>query len=210
MWFTFQFAKQLLEGTSAATELDPGHEGGKIAVEVLDASDSLRELCSKCGWQLTGGGPLFICTGICKPHQSFHSKCVPKSQRTDQDFKCLVCRPADREYFCLCCNGALTDDIVMCGSNNVNRYTNFVHHLCLAKGCTSYRCGICWVKLIVFTTNTNVFKIVEMFSMHCHVLLIFKCVFVNFHVLNTKIKCKKDLCLQNQCSFINFFLFSMA
>ena len=54
MWFTFQFTKRLLEGTSVATELDPGYEGGKIAAEVLDASDSLRELCSKCGQQLTG------------------------------------------------------------------------------------------------------------------------------------------------------------
>ena len=48
MWFTFQFAKQLLKGTSVATELDPGYEGGMITAEVLDASDSLRELCSMC------------------------------------------------------------------------------------------------------------------------------------------------------------------
>ena len=79
MCFSFQFAKRLLEGTSVAAELDPGFEGGKIAAEVLDASDSLREVCSKCGQQLTGGeGPLIICTGICQPHQSFHSKCVPE------------------------------------------------------------------------------------------------------------------------------------
>ena len=127
MWFTFQFAKRLLEETSVATELDPGYEGGKIAAEVLDASDSLRELCSKCGQQLTGGGPLIICMGICQPHRSFHSKCVPKSRHTNQDFKYLVCRLADCEDFCLCCNRAPTDDIVMCGSNNVNRCTNFVH-----------------------------------------------------------------------------------
>ena len=143
MCFSFQFAKCLLEGTSVAAELDPGFEGGKIAAEVLDASDSLRELCSKCGRQLTGGGGLLIiCTGICQPHQSFHSKCVPKSRRTNQDFKCLVCRPADHEDFCLCCNGVPTDDIVMCGSNNVNGCTNFVHSICLAKGCTVFRCGI--------------------------------------------------------------------
>ena len=55
MCFSFQFAKHLLEGTSVAAELDPGFEGGKIAAEVLDASDSLREVCSKCGQQLTGG-----------------------------------------------------------------------------------------------------------------------------------------------------------
>ena len=55
MCFSFQFAKGLLEGTSVAAELDPGFEGGKIAAEVLDALDSLRELCSKCGRQLTGG-----------------------------------------------------------------------------------------------------------------------------------------------------------
>ena len=33
--------------------LDPGYEGGTIAAEVLDASDSLREFCSKCGRNLT-------------------------------------------------------------------------------------------------------------------------------------------------------------
>ena len=52
-----------------AAELDPGFKGGKIAAEVLDVSDSLMELCSKCGQQLTGGGgPLIICMGICQPH----------------------------------------------------------------------------------------------------------------------------------------------
>ena len=55
MLLTFQFAKRILEGTLVAIELEPGYEGGKIAAEVLDASDSLRELCAKCGQQLTGG-----------------------------------------------------------------------------------------------------------------------------------------------------------
>ena len=101
----FQFAKWLLEGSSVAMPLDPGYEGGTIAAEVLDASDSLRELCSKCGRNLTCGSlPLITCTGNCQPRRTFHSKCVPKSRRTDQDFKCLVCRPADREDFCFCCN----------------------------------------------------------------------------------------------------------
>ena len=44
-----QFAKRLLEGSSISTPLDPGYEGGTIAAEVLDSSDSLRELCAKCG-----------------------------------------------------------------------------------------------------------------------------------------------------------------
>ena len=35
--------------------LDPGYEGGTIAAEVLDASNSLREFCSKCGHNLTCG-----------------------------------------------------------------------------------------------------------------------------------------------------------
>ena len=38
-----QFAKRLLEGSSISTPLDPGYEGGTIAAEVLDSSDSLRE-----------------------------------------------------------------------------------------------------------------------------------------------------------------------
>ena len=91
-----QFAKRLLEGSSISTPLDPGYEGGRIAAEVLDSSDSLRELCAKCGRNLTCGGlPLITCTGNCQPRRTFHSKCVPKSRRTDHDFKCLVCRPAD-------------------------------------------------------------------------------------------------------------------
>ena len=64
----FQFAKRLLEGSSVAMPLDPGYEGGTIAAEVLDASDSLRELCSKCGRNLTCGSLLLITsTGNCQP-----------------------------------------------------------------------------------------------------------------------------------------------
>ena len=50
-----QFAKRLLEGSSISTPLDPGYEGGRIAAEVLDSCDSLRELCAKCGRNLTCG-----------------------------------------------------------------------------------------------------------------------------------------------------------
>ena len=140
----FQFAKRLLEGSSVAMPLDPGYEGGTIAAEVLDASDSLRELCSKCGRNLTCGSlPLITCTGNCQPQRTFHSKCVPKSRRTDQDFKCLVCRPADREDFCFCCNGPATLDIILCSAHASNGCQNFVHRLCVAKGRTEYRCGLC-------------------------------------------------------------------
>ena len=119
-------------------------KGGTIAAEVLDASHSLRELCSKCGRNLTCGSlPLITCTGNCQPRRTFHSKCVPKSRRTDQDFKCLVCRPADREDFCFCCNGPATLDIILCGANASNGCQNFVHRLCVAKGRTEYRCGLC-------------------------------------------------------------------
>ena len=139
-----QFAKRLLEGSSISTPLDPGYEGGTIAAEVLDSSDSLRELCTKCGRNLTCGGlPLITCMGICQPRRTFHSKCVPKSRRTDHDFKCLVCRPADREDFCFCCNSPATQDIILCGANSINGCQNFVHRLCLAKGRTQYRCGLC-------------------------------------------------------------------
>ena len=66
-----QFAKRLLEGSSISTPLDPGYEGGTIAAEVLDSSDSLRELCAKCGRNLTCGGlPLITCTGICQPRRT--------------------------------------------------------------------------------------------------------------------------------------------
>ena len=64
----FKFAKRLLEGSSVAMPLDPGYEGGTIVAEVLDASDSLREFCSKCGCNLTCGGlPLITCMGNCQP-----------------------------------------------------------------------------------------------------------------------------------------------
>ena len=140
----FQFAKWLLKGSSVAMPLDPGYKGGTIAAEVLNASDSLRELCSKCGHNLTCGGlPLITCTGNCQPQRTFHSKCVPKSRRTDQDFKCLVCRPADREDFCFCCNGPATQNIILCSAHTLNGCQNFIHHLCLAKGRTEYRCGLC-------------------------------------------------------------------
>ena len=66
-----QFAKRLLEGSSISTPLAPGYEGGTIAAEVLDSSDSLRELCAKCGCNLTCGGlPLITCTGICQPRRT--------------------------------------------------------------------------------------------------------------------------------------------
>ena len=90
-----------------------------------------------------GGLPLITCTGICQPRRTFHSKCVPKSRRTDHDFKCLVCRPADREDFCFCCNSPATQDIILCGANSINGCQNIVHGLCLAKGRTQYRCGLC-------------------------------------------------------------------
>ena len=49
----------------------PGIRGGTIAAEVLDSSDSLREICAKCGRNLTCGGlPLITCTGICQPRRT--------------------------------------------------------------------------------------------------------------------------------------------
>ena len=48
--------------------LIPGCKGATIAAEMLDASESLRELCAKCGAKLTAvQGTLITCTGICLP-----------------------------------------------------------------------------------------------------------------------------------------------
>ena len=91
-----QFAKRLLEGSSISTPLAPGYEGGTIAAEVLDSSDSLRELCAKCGRNLTCGG---LATYYLYGH-------LPTTQ-------------------------------------DINGCQNFVHRLCLAKGRTQYRCGLC-------------------------------------------------------------------
>ena len=58
----------------------------------------------------------------------------------------------------------------------------------------------------MFTAITNVIEIVNMFSMHRHVLLIFKCVIVNFHVLYMKIKQTKMRVYKiNVVSFIYLF-----
>ena len=74
-----QFAKRLLEGSSISTPLDPGYEGGTIAAEVLDSSDSLRELCAKCGRNLTCGGmPLITCTGNLPTTQDIPFKVCPQ------------------------------------------------------------------------------------------------------------------------------------
>ena len=81
--------------------LIPGCEGATIAAEMLDASESLRELCAKCGAKLTAvQGTLITCTGICLPRWTFHSKCVPETRHADPTFKCLVCDPSKREDFC--------------------------------------------------------------------------------------------------------------
>ena len=57
----------------------------------------------------------------------------PKSRHTDHDFKCLVCRPADREDFCFCCNSPATQDIILCGANSINGCQNFVHQIVLSQ-----------------------------------------------------------------------------
>ena len=73
-------------------DLVPRYEEVMIAAEILDASDSLRDLCAKCGHKLSDG-LLLMCTGICAPRQSFHSLCIPESRHSDPNFKCQVCNP---------------------------------------------------------------------------------------------------------------------
>ena len=123
-------------------DLVPGYKGVTIAAEILDASDSLRDLCAKCGHKLSDG-LLLTCTGICAPHQSFHSLCVPASRCSDPNFKCQVCNPGTREDFCFCCNEGPTGDIILCSRNDTKGCTNFVHITCLAKGNTRFSCGLC-------------------------------------------------------------------
>ena len=93
-------------------DLVPGYKGVTIAAEILDASDSLWDLCAKCGHKLSDG-LLLTCTGICAPCQSFHSLCIPASRRSDPNFKCQVCNPGTREDFCFCCNEGPTGDILL-------------------------------------------------------------------------------------------------
>ena len=113
--FSFQFAKRLLQGVGVVDAMIPGCEGAMIAAEMLDASESLRELCAKCGTKLASAqGTLITCTGICLPRQIFHSKCVPETCRADPTFKCLVCDTSKREDFCFRCNSGPTNDIVLC------------------------------------------------------------------------------------------------
>ena len=100
------------------TEVNPGYEGATIAAEMLDASESLRELCAKCGQKLlTVDAPFITCTGICLPRRTFHLRCVPETCRRDPTFKCLVCDPSKRDDFCFVCNTAPTGEVVLCSRN---------------------------------------------------------------------------------------------
>ena len=141
--FIKQFAKRLLQGTSVA-EVVPGYEGATIAAEILDASDSLRDLCAKCGRKLTNmDGPLLTCSGICAPRRTFHSMCVPSSRRSDLNFSCQVCNPGTREDFCFRCNDGPSGDIHICANNDTRGCTNFVHTRCLGARNTLFSCGLC-------------------------------------------------------------------
>ena len=77
----FQFAKRLLQGVPINGDVTPSYEGATIAAEILDASDSLWDLCAKCGQRLTTDAThLMTCCGICLPRRIFHSKCIPENQ----------------------------------------------------------------------------------------------------------------------------------
>ena len=139
-----QFAKWLLEGSSISTPLDPGYEGGRIVAEVLDSCDSLRELCAKCGRNLTCGGlPLITCTGICQPRRDIPFKVCPQVSA----YRSRLQMPSVQA----CRSGGL---LLLLQQPCYTRYhalrrklhygcQNFVHRLCLAKGRTQYRCGLC-------------------------------------------------------------------
>ena len=142
--FIKQFAKRLLQGTSVTEEVVPGYEGTTIAAEILDASDSLRDLCAKCGWKLTNvDGPLLTCSGICAPRRTFHSMCVPSSRWSDLNFSCQVCNPGTREDFCFRCNDGPSGHIHICANNDTKGCMNFVHARCLGDRNTQFSCGLC-------------------------------------------------------------------
>ena len=137
-----QFAKRLLQGTSVTEELVPSYEGATIAAEILDASESLRDLCAKCGRKLTNAdGPLLTCSGICAPQRTFHSMCVPASRRSDVNFSCQICNPGTREDFCFRCNEGPSGDIKLCSNNDTKGCTNFVHNRCFMG--QQFSCGLC-------------------------------------------------------------------
>ena len=140
-YFTKQFAKRLLQGTFNQ-ELVPRYEGATIAAEILDASESLWDLCAKCGQKLFNkDGPLLTCSGICVPRRTFHSMCVPASRRSDLNFSCQVCNPGTREDFCFRCNEGPSGDIKLCANNNTKGCTNFVHRRCVVG--QHFLCGLC-------------------------------------------------------------------
>ena len=140
----FQFAKRLLQGVPINGDVTPGYEGATIAAEILDASESLRDLCTKCGQRLTtDAAHLITCCGICLPRRIFHSKCVPESQRADPTFKCLVCDPSKREEFCFKCNARPDNDILICSRNDLNGCTNFVHKKCISLISNVFTCSLC-------------------------------------------------------------------
>ena len=76
------------EGSSIETPLDPGlitlrvvQLAERCSVQILTCYVSNVPSSCTC-LELVNG------TRTCQPRRTFHSKCVPKSRRTDHDFKC--------------------------------------------------------------------------------------------------------------------------
>ena len=133
-----------LKAAPISTPLDLGYEGGTIAAEVLDSSDSLRELCAKCGRNLTCGGlPTYYLYGHLPTTQDipFQSVSQVSAYRSRLQMPSVQ---AGRSGGLL----LLLQQPCYTGYHSLRRKLhygcqNFVHRLCLAKGRTQYRCGLC-------------------------------------------------------------------
>ena len=85
-----------------------------IALDVIDSSDSLQNLCTKCGTAFTTTDAIKMCNGNCQPRKAFHLKCIAEGQRNDIHYCCQYCNPSTQETSCYKHGLAAQGDIIHC------------------------------------------------------------------------------------------------
>ena len=131
------------------SDVDIALEGALIASEIVDNSDSMRDICSKCGTDCSPVQITRICEGQCRPSRIFHSDCLHRSQKTEVTFKCQICDPKYREDYCQSCRARPENrTLSVCKFNSTNGCQRYVHRECVPRGKTEYQCGVCNVAVI--------------------------------------------------------------
>ena len=143
-------------------------EGAIIASEVVDASEPLNELCSRCGTALEDKDAVKICNGKCKPKRTFHKRCLPEVKRNIINFQCQLCNPSLREEYCQKCSRKpqANDTVALCMNKSSTGCCRFVHKSCIEPGRNQYRCGVCTVNVLCkyLSKVIHIFFINKMFD----------------------------------------------